>query len=122
MQEKLSCCNTPEVCLQDAAAALERCHAGVLACQGELGWHSPGYPSAASPPRGTGGGPAGIVTPLMLRALVQNCQVRSLCSNLHTFVIKLDLVLAPCFISQVYTIAALVLRAARVRFGQLALM
>ena len=64
--------------MQDAAAALERSHAGVLACLGALRRRSPGYPSAAGPPRGMGGGHARIVTPLMLRALVQNCQVCSL--------------------------------------------
>ena len=71
-------CDSPDLAMQDAAAALERSHASVLACQGALRRRSPGYPSAASPPCGTGSGHARIVTPLMLRALVQKCQVCSL--------------------------------------------
>ena len=75
-------CDAPALALQDAAAALERSHAGVLACQGALWRHSPGYTSADGLPRGPGGGHARILTPLMLRSLVENCQVRSFYSLL----------------------------------------
>ena len=73
-------CNTPGSALQGAAVALERSHADVLACQGALRRHIPGYLPATGLPIGTGDDHAIIVTPLMLGALVQNCRVRGLIS------------------------------------------